>query len=79
MELETLIQKFQRKIMTKTLIILILLFDGELVKQKFELPIKMSVYECLAFSEQYRDVIAIYKDNGYYLKDGRGTIQGFIC
>ena len=65
--------------MTKTLIILILLFDGELVKQKFELPIQMSVYECLNFSEQYRETIATYRDNHYYLNDGRGTIQGFIC
>ena len=65
--------------MTKTLIILILLFDGELVKQKFELPIQMSVYECLDFSEQYRETIATYRDNHYYLNDGRGTIQGFIC
>ena len=65
--------------MTKTLIILILLFDGELVKQKFELPIHMSVYECLNFSEKYRETIATYRDNHYYLNDGRGTIQGFIC
>jgi len=65
--------------MTKTLIILILLFDGELVKQKFELPIQMSVYECLSFSEKYRETIATYRDNHYYLNDGRGTIQGFMC
>jgi len=65
--------------MTKTLIILILLFDGELVKQKFELPIQMSVYECLNFSEKYRETIATYRDNHYYLNDGRGTIQGFMC
>ncbi len=65
--------------MVKTLIILVLLFDGTLVKDKFELPIAMSVHECLDFSEKYRKTIAVYKDNRFYLKDGRGTLQGFIC
>jgi len=65
--------------MTKTLIILVLLFNGELVKEKFELPIEMTAYECLDFSEKYREVHSIYKNNRHYLKDGRGTIQGFIC
>ena len=65
--------------MVKTLIILIILFDGTLVKNKFELPIAMSVHECLDFSEKYRETIAIYRDNRYYLKNGKGTLQGFIC
>ena len=65
--------------MTKTLIVLILLFNGELVKEKFEIPIAMTAYECLDFSEKYRETIAVYKNNSYYLKDGKGTLQGFIC
>ena len=65
--------------MVKTLIVLVLLFDGTLVKDKFELPIAMSVNECLDFSEKYRETIAIYKDNIYYLKNNKGTIQGFMC
>ena len=64
---------------TKTLIILILLFNGELVKEKFELPIAMTVYECLDFADKYRETVATFKDNRYYLNDDRGTIQGFIC
>ena len=65
--------------MTKTLIILIVLFNGELLKQKFELPIAMTAYECLEFANKYRETIATFKDNHYYLNDNRGIIQGFIC
>ena len=45
----------------------------------------MDVHECLMFADDHRDVIATYKEfddamqNGYYLNDGRGTVQGFIC
>jgi|TARA_B110000967_G_scaffold64298_1_gene66243 hypothetical protein len=65
--------------MTKTLIILIVLFNGELLQQKFELPIAMTAHECLEFADKYRETIATFKDNHYYLNDNRGTIQGFIC
>lgn len=64
---------------TKTLIILILLFDGELLKEKVELPIEMSAYKCLDFANKHREIIATYRGGYYYLNDGRGTIQGFIC
>ena len=74
---EKIINNFKQ--VTKTLIVLILLFNGELVKEKFEIPIAMTVYECLDFSEKYRETITVYKNNSYYLKDGRGTLQGFIC
>jgi|TARA_B110000211_G_scaffold147481_1_gene168066 hypothetical protein len=65
--------------MTKTLIILIVLFNGELLQQKFELPIAMTAHECLEFADKYRETIATFKNNRYYLNDNRGTIQGFIC
>ncbi len=45
----------------------------------------MEVYECLMYAEDHREAIATYREfddafkNGYYLNDGRGTIQGFIC
>jgi len=64
---------------TKTLIILILLFDGTFLKEKFKLPVAMTAYECLDFSDKYRETVATFKNNYYYLNDGRGTIQGFIC
>jgi hypothetical protein len=47
--------------MTKTLIILILLFNGDLVKEKLVLPIEMDVYECLTFSDGYRKTVSTYK------------------
>jgi len=71
--------------MAKTLIILILLFDGTLVKEKYDLARPMEVNECLMFADDHREAIATYKEfedgmkNGWYLNDGRGTIQGFIC
>jgi hypothetical protein len=51
--------------MAKTLIILVLLFDGTLVQEKYELGREMPVKDNLK--------------NGWYLKDGRGTIQGHMC
>ncbi len=71
--------------MAKTLIMLILLFDGTLVKEKNDLARPMEVNECLMFADDHREAIATYKEfedgmkNGWYLNDGRGTIQGFIC
>ena len=71
--------------MAKTLVILILLFDGTLLKESYELTRPMEVYECLLFAEDHREAIATYKKfedamkNGWYLNDNRGTVQGFIC
>ena len=70
--------------MAKTLVILILLFDGTLVKERYDLAKPMKVHECLMFADDHRGEIATYKDtndntSGWYLKDGRGTVQGFIC
>jgi len=71
--------------MVKTLIILILLFDGTVLKESYDLVRTMEVHECLMYADQHREAIATYKEfddaqkNGYYLNDGRGTIQGFIC
>jgi len=48
----------------------------------------MDVHECLMFADDHRETIATYKkqgltgeavNQGWYLKDGRGTVQGFIC
>ena len=71
--------------MCKTLIILILLFDGTLLKESYELSRPMAVHECLMFADDHREAISTYKEfnestkNGFYLNDGRGTVQGFIC
>ena len=71
--------------MCKTLIILILLFDGTLVKEPLEFEKPVTVADCLMFADDHREAIATYREfndamkNGYYLDDGRGTVQGFIC
>ena len=71
--------------MVKTLVILILLFDGTLLQENYTLSRPMDVHECLLFADDHREAIATYREfddamkNGYYLNDGRGTIQGFIC
>ena len=71
--------------MVKTLVILILLFNGTLLQERYELSRPMDVYECLLFADDHREAIATYKEfddvmkNGFYLNDGRGTWQGVIC
>ena len=71
--------------MCKTLIILILLFDGTLLKESYVLARPMEVHECLLFADDHREAISTYKEfdnimqNGWHLNDGRGTVQGFIC
>ena len=71
--------------MAKTLIILILLFDGTLVKEKYNLARPMEAHECMMYANDHRQAISTYKEfndamkNGYYLDDGRGTWQGVIC
>jgi len=72
--------------MCKTLIILVLLFDGTLLKESYELSRPMEVHECLMFADDHRKAISTHKwfekdliKSGWYLNDGRGTVQGFIC
>ena len=71
--------------MIKTLVILILLFNGEIVKEKLYFAKPVTALECLEFADNHKEEIATHfwvKDimkSGYYLNDGRGTIQGFIC
>ena len=71
--------------MVKTLVILILLFNVEVLLERYTLSRPMDVHECLMFADDHREAIATYKEfndamrNGYYLNDGRGTVQGFIC
>jgi hypothetical protein len=71
--------------MAKTLIILILLFDGTLIQEKLDFAKPVEIHECLMFADDHREAIATYETfedslkNGWYLNDGRGTVQGFIC
>ena len=61
--------------MAKTLIILILLFDGTLVKEKYDLARPMEVHECLMFGDDHREAISTYDDinNRWWLKDESGN------
>lgn len=70
----------------KYLIVLILTFQGELIKEKLEFKKPVSYIECMQIADEHREAIAdhiwVEEDimkSGWYLKDGRGTIQGFIC
>jgi len=73
------------EIYMKYLVILILLFDGTLIQEKLPFNRVVEVHECLMYGDEHREVIATYKEfkdsmkNGWYLNDGRGTIQGFMC
>ena len=70
--------------MVKTLIILVLLFNGTLVKERYNLTKPMEVHECLMFADNYLEVISKHswddpRGQGWYLNEGRCTVQGFIC
>ena len=71
--------------MVKTLVVLILLFDGRVVQEQLWFNKPVTILECLEFADQHMKEIATHiwvKDvmkSGYYLTDTRGTIQGFIC
>jgi|TARA_R110000764_G_scaffold141770_1_gene229874 hypothetical protein len=70
------------------LILLLLQFDGTLVKEVIEFIRPTTLWECLEYSDQHREAISIYRelgltgqaiDQGWYLNDGSGTWQGVIC
>ena len=80
--------------MVKTLVILILLFDGTLLHDQITFSPVISVLDCLALGDAYREIFSThswgdqqgapdftlnYMSQGWYLNDGRGTIQGMYC
>jgi|TARA_R100001530_G_scaffold1419_1_gene2601 hypothetical protein len=67
--------------MAKTLIILVLLFDGTLIKETLDFAKPVTIHECMMFADDHRTAISTYneKQNTWLLNDGRGTLQGFIC
>ena len=74
--------------LVKYMIMLVLLFDGTVVKKPLEFTEPVSVMECLAYADDHRETISTYKefgltgeaiDQGWYLNDGSGTWQGVIC
>ena len=80
--------------MVKTLVILILLFDGTLVKDRIDFSSSINLVDCWKVGEAYREIFATHSwgdqqgapdfildamRQGWYLNDGRGTIQGIYC
>ena len=66
--------------MVKEIILIILLFSyGELSLPSF--PFEGTVMECFAYGDQLRTELATYnkEHNAWFLNDGTGTWQGFIC
>ena len=65
----------------KYLILLVLLFDGTLIEErlKFSAPTN----DCFGWGQAHVEAIATYvgpgAKQGWYLNDGRGTVQGFYC
>ena len=63
--------------------ILILLFNGTVVRDRLNFNPPVTVLDCLATGDAYREAVSTYrgpgKDQGWYLNDGRGTIQGHYC
>ena len=46
--------------MCKYLILLLLSFDGEVIKEKYEFARPMNLYECMDFGSDHREQIATY-------------------
>jgi len=80
--------------MVKALFILILLFDGTVLHNKLEFSPPVDVMDCLALGDAYIKIFSThswgeplgppgfgidYMRQGWYLNDGRGTIQGIYC
>ena len=65
--------------MVKEIILILLLINGELGLPSF--PFKGTVMECFAYGDKLRIELATYNEehNSWFLNDGSGTWQGFIC
>ena len=80
--------------MIKEIVLIILLFNGEMLLKPYNLIIGSSirshwggtVMECLKHGDQLREELSTHKwveedmmKSGWYLNNGIGTFQGFIC
>ena len=63
--------------MCKYLILLLLSFDGQVIKEKYEFARPMNVYECMDFGSDHREQIATYDDerNTWILRRWRSSGQ----
>ena len=67
--------------MCKYLILLLLTFEGEVIKEKLEFTRPMNVYECMDFASDHRESVATYYDevNRWIMNDGSGNWVGSQC
>jgi len=80
--------------MVKTLVILILLFNGTVVKDHISFNPPIDIRDCLALGDAHRIIFSTHRwgdqqgapdfrfdamRQGWYLNDERGTIQGHYC
>ena len=80
--------------MVKEIVLIILLFSGETLLKPYNLIIGSSVrshlggtmMECLEYGDQLREELSTHRwvdadmmKSGWYLNDGSGTWQGYIC
>ena len=65
--------------MTKEIVLILLLVNGELSLPSF--PFEGTVHECFEHGDKMRIELATYNQerNVWFMKDGSGTWQGFIC
>ena len=70
--------------MVKEIVLILLLFNGEVSLPSF--PFEGTVMDCLDYGDKLREELSEYKWNeeehmksGWFLKDGSGTWQGYIC
>ena len=65
--------------MVKEIVLIILLFNGELKLQS--IPFEGTVHECFAYGDKLRIKLATHngEQNIWFMNDGPGTWQGFIC
>jgi len=75
--------------MVKEITLIILLFNGELKLPS--VPFEGTVHECFEYGDTQREVVATYvfevfippegnrSTNTWFMNDGSGTWQGFIC
>ena len=65
--------------MTKEIVLILLLINGELSLPSF--PFEGTVHECFEHGDKMRIELATYNQerNVWFMKDGSGTWQGFIC
>ena len=65
--------------MVKEIVLIILLINGELSLPSF--PFEGTIHECFVYGDKWRVQLATYNEerNAWFLNDGSGTWQGFIC